>query len=46
ASGGDLANHIFEVIDTNGIAGYQAGIDMVIELQTPAGAITDTTPFI
>jgi VCBS repeat-containing protein len=46
ASGGDLANHIFEVIDTNGIAGYQAGQDMVIELQSPAGAITDTTPFI
>jgi hypothetical protein len=46
ASGGDLSGHIFEVIDTNGIAGYQAGQDMVIELQTPAGPITDTTPFV
>ena len=46
ASGGDLSGHIFEVIDTNGVAGYQAGQDMVIELQTPAGPITDTTPFV
>jgi Ca2+-binding RTX toxin-like protein len=46
ASGGDLSGHIFEVVDTNGIAGYQAGQDMVIELQSPGGAITDTTPFI
>ena len=45
-SGGDLAGHIFEVIDTNGIAGYQAGQDMVIELQNPTGAIIDTTPFV
>jgi Ca2+-binding RTX toxin-like protein len=43
---GDLAGHIFEVIDTNGVAGYQAGADMVIELQSPAAAITSTTPFI
>ncbi|HSI18592.1 MAG TPA: Ig-like domain-containing protein [Sphingomonas sp.] len=46
ADSGTLSGHIFEVIDTNGIAGYQAGQDMVIELQTPAGAITDTTPFV
>ncbi|HSI19895.1 MAG TPA: hypothetical protein VK980_19160, partial [Sphingomonas sp.] len=46
ASGGDLANHIFEVIDTNGIAGYQAGQDMVIELQNPVAPITTPAPFI
>ena len=46
ASGGDLAGHIFEVIDTNGIAGYQAGQDMVIELQNPVNQITTTAPFI
>jgi hypothetical protein len=45
ASAGDLAGHIFEVIDTNGIAGYQAGQDMVIELQNPVTQITDPTPF-
>jgi len=46
ASSGDLAGHIFEVIDTNGIAGYQAGQDMVIELQTPVNPITDTSAFL
>jgi Ca2+-binding RTX toxin-like protein len=43
---GTLAGHIFEVIDTNGIAGYQAGQDMVIELQTPVNPITDATAFV
>jgi ELWxxDGT repeat protein/VCBS repeat-containing protein len=46
ANTGDLAGHIFEVIDTNGIAGYQAGQDMVIELQDPVSPITDPTPFV
>ena len=46
ADSGTLAGHIFEVIDTNGIAGYQAGQDMVIELQTPVTTITDTSVFI
>jgi VCBS repeat-containing protein len=31
-NGGDLAGHVFAVIDANGIAGYQAGQDLVIEL--------------
>ena len=35
ASSGTLAGHIFAVIDTNGIAGYQAGQDLVIELVNP-----------
>ncbi|MDB5674644.1 MAG: hypothetical protein JWM65_1626, partial [Sphingomonas bacterium] len=46
ADSGTLAGHIFEVIDTNGVAGYQAGQDMVIELQNPVNPITDTASFI
>jgi hypothetical protein len=46
ADSGTLAGHNFEVIDTNGIAGYQAGQDMVIELQTPVNPITDATAFV
>ena len=46
ADHGDLAGHIFEVIDTNGVAGYQAGQDMVIELQNPVTPITTPAPFI
>lgn len=30
---GDLAGHLFLVIDGNGVAGYQKGWDLVIELQ-------------
>jgi Ca2+-binding RTX toxin-like protein len=45
-SSGDLAGHTLEVIDTNGVTGYQAGVDMVIELQSPVSSITLTTPFI
>jgi Ca2+-binding RTX toxin-like protein len=32
ASAGSLSGHVFAVIDANGIAGYQAGQDLVIEL--------------
>ena len=32
ASSGTLAGHVFAVIDANGVAGYQAGEDLVIEL--------------
>ena len=46
ATGGDLATHVFEVVDANGVAGYQAGQDYVIELVTPAAPITTVTPFI
>jgi Ca2+-binding RTX toxin-like protein len=46
ATSGDLAGHVFEVIDSNGVAGYQAGKDMVIELQNPVTAITTPAPFI
>ncbi|HSI17462.1 MAG TPA: hypothetical protein VK980_06815, partial [Sphingomonas sp.] len=45
-SSGDLAGHTLEVIDTDGVTGYQAGADMVIELQSPVSSITVTTPFI
>ncbi|MDB5575143.1 MAG: hypothetical protein JWR80_319 [Bradyrhizobium sp.] len=33
ASAGDLATHLFEITDTNGIAGHRAGHDRVIKLQ-------------
>ncbi|HSI17204.1 MAG TPA: Ig-like domain-containing protein [Sphingomonas sp.] len=46
ANSGDLAGHIFEVIDTNGVAGYQAGQDMVIEFESPVTPITTPAPFI
>jgi Ca2+-binding RTX toxin-like protein len=32
ASGGNLAGHTFLVVDANGVAGYQAGADFVMEL--------------
>jgi Ca2+-binding RTX toxin-like protein len=32
ATSGTLSGHVFAVIDTNGVAGYQAGQDLVIEL--------------
>jgi hypothetical protein len=31
ASSGDLAGHLFLAVDQNGVAGYQAGQDFVIE---------------
>lgn len=55
ANAGDLAGWVFEVIDTNGVAGYQAGQGYVIELThtTPGagfgganGSITDTGVFV
>jgi Ca2+-binding RTX toxin-like protein len=51
ASSGSLAGHVFAVIDTNGVAGYQAGEDLVIELVAPvppidpmAGVIVEGQP--
>ena len=35
ANAGSLSGHVFAVIDANGIAGYQAGQDFVIELIDP-----------
>ena len=35
ASSGSLAGHVFAVVDVNGVAGYQAGQDVVIELVNP-----------
>ncbi len=40
ASGGTLSGRTFLVIDSNGTAGYQAGLDIVIELQTPPASIS------
>jgi Ca2+-binding RTX toxin-like protein len=34
ASAGNLVGHIFLVVDANGLAGYQAGQDLVVELAT------------
>jgi hypothetical protein len=45
ASSGDLSGHLFLVVDQNGVAGYQAGEDFVIEFVNttvpPAGSIPD-----
>jgi Ca2+-binding RTX toxin-like protein len=42
ASGGNLSGHVFAVIDVNGVAGYQAGQDLVIELLNPVLPIDPT----
>ena len=36
ATSGDLAGHVFAVVDANGVAGYQAGADYVIGFLAPA----------
>jgi Ca2+-binding RTX toxin-like protein len=41
----DHANTVYLVVDANGIAGYQAGVDYVIELQDWNGSL-DLTDFI
>jgi Ca2+-binding RTX toxin-like protein len=44
---GNLKGKTFLVIDQNGIAGYQSGVDLVIELKTPANlANIDSGDFI
>ena len=35
ANGGGLAGHVFAIVDANGVDGYQAGEDFVIELANP-----------
>ena len=39
ADGGDLAGLTFLVVDANGVAGYQAGSDYVIQLTTPPASL-------
>ena len=45
ADGGDLAGLTFLVVDANGVAGYQAGSDYVIQLTTPPASLA-TSDFI
>jgi VCBS repeat-containing protein len=42
ATGGTLDGHVFAVIDVNGVAGYQAGADLVIDLVNPPSPIDPT----
>ena len=42
---GDLANHTFLVVDFNGVAGYQAGADLVVDV-TGVGGGPSTDDFI
>ena len=46
-SGGTLnqAGMVYLIVDANGLAGYQANADYVIQLQTPTGTLT-TNDFI
>ncbi|MCC6919352.1 MAG: calcium-binding protein [Alphaproteobacteria bacterium] len=46
-SGGNLnvAGHVYLIVDANGVAGYQANADFVIELQNHTGTL-QTTDFI
>ncbi|MBA3880278.1 MAG: hypothetical protein C0500_11255 [Sphingobium sp.] len=45
ASAGDLAGQTFLVVDANGVAGYQAGADYVIQLANPPASLV-TSDFI
>ncbi|MDB5671503.1 MAG: tandem-95 repeat protein, partial [Alphaproteobacteria bacterium] len=45
-TGGTLSGHVFAVIDSNGVAGYQAGQDLVIELYNPVVPIDPTAGII
>jgi len=40
---GTLAGHTFLIVDSNGVAGYQAGADLVIETANATGSLTTTT---
>jgi Ca2+-binding RTX toxin-like protein len=46
ATSGDLNGHIFLVIDANGVAGYQAASDFLIEMVSPVSPIDNTAMFI
>ncbi len=46
ADSGDLANHKILVVDANGVAGYQAGADYVIDVSFCGTAGVDVTDFI
>nr|WP_295374764.1 calcium-binding protein [uncultured Sphingosinicella sp.] len=46
ATSGDMAGRIFGIVDANGIAGYQAGEDFVIEFVTPLTAPDPTIDFL
>jgi Ca2+-binding RTX toxin-like protein len=39
ASGGDLAGHVFLIVDENGAAGYQGGHDLVIDITGATGTL-------
>ncbi len=45
AHGGDLAHHVFLIVDENGTAGYQAGQDLVVDVTVTGSnfAVTLTT---
>jgi hypothetical protein len=43
ASAGGFAGRTFAIIDANGQAGYQAGLDFVIELSNPTAPIVPGT---
>jgi hypothetical protein len=46
-SGGSLNGHIFLVADVNGVAGYQGGADIAIDLDQPQhGASLAVSDFI
>jgi Ca2+-binding RTX toxin-like protein len=45
-TGGDMAGRFFGVVDANGVAGYQAGEDFVIEFVTPVVPPQPTIDFL
>jgi Ca2+-binding RTX toxin-like protein len=46
AISGDMAGRIFGIVDANGIAGYQAGEDFVVEFVTPVTPPDPTIDFL
>jgi Ca2+-binding RTX toxin-like protein len=43
ATSGDMAGRLFGIVDANGVAGYQAGEDYVVEFVAPVVIPTDPT---
>ena len=46
ATGGDMAGHSFLVVDADGVQGYQAGSDYVIEIVSPVTPVDNPAIFV
>ncbi|MBV9883438.1 MAG: hypothetical protein JO276_10560, partial [Sphingomonadaceae bacterium] len=46
ATGGDMSGRTFLVVDADGVQGYQAGSDYVIEIVSPATPVDNPAIFV